>query len=85
MTITYKLICNRKYNRVIVWVNGLKTLILTQYRKKSCRPGSDPFNNRVKFDDLYPFIRIMFELNNRIVLNFVSCTYVQMYRLVNIC
>lgn len=61
MTIIYKLIYNRKYNRVINWINRSKTLILTW--KKNIDPNHD------KFDDPYSFIRVVFMLNNQVVLN----------------
>lgn len=63
MTIIYKLIYNRKYNRVINWINRSKTLILIQHGKKNIDPNHD------KFDDLYSFIRVVFMLNNQVVLN----------------
>lgn len=63
MTIIYKLIYNRKYNRVINWINRSKTLILIQHGKKNIDPNHD------KFDDPYSFIRVVFMLNNQVVLN----------------
>ena len=75
MTRTYKLFENRKYNRVIDRVNESKTLTLTQHGKKLCRPGLDPFNNLVKFNDSYPFIRVVFVSGNQVVLNFASSNH----------
>lgn len=64
-----------KYN-VIGRVNGSRTLILTQNEKKSCRPRPSPFNNRVKFDGLYPFICVVFVSDNRVVSNFANSNFI---------
>ena len=49
-----------------------RTLILTRYGKKSCRHAPSTFNNCVKFNNLYLFIRVVFVSNNRVMQNFTS-------------
>ena len=72
MTSTCKLFLNRKYNRVINRINGLRTLTLTRDGKKSCQSEPDLCNNHVKFNDSYPFIRVVFVSGNWVVSNFAS-------------
>lgn len=40
------------------------------------RLGLDPFNNSVKFDDSYSFIRVVFLSNKRIESNFTNSTVI---------
>lgn len=64
ITIIYKLISNKKYNRNIFWINGSRILILIQYGKKYCRLKLNQFNNCVKFENSYSFICVIFISNN---------------------
>ena len=53
----------------------MKNFNLIRHEKKLCWLRSNPFNNCVKYNNLYPLIRIVFISNNLIVSNFNSTSH----------
>lgn len=74
MTITYKLILNRKYNWTINWINRSTILTLTRHEKNIGNPYVVHLIIMFNLTIYYLFIRVVFMSDNQIVLNFVSST-----------